>query len=87
MTQDDQMLTALEGRMLAHRRVLAQVLAALPLPAWHGVSDWLAEHTLLRDGQEDPGAVPAEGLALELSIAEEYRELAALAQGLRKRAG
>lgn len=83
MTQHDQATTALEGRLLAHRRTLAQILAALPHAEWQVLSDWLSERALLRDGQEDPGAVPAEGLALEMSIAEEYRELAALARGLR----
>ena len=83
MTQNDPTITALEGRLLAHRRVLAQMLATLPQAEWHRLSDWLSERDLLRDGQEDPGAVPTEGLGLELSMAGEYRELAVLVRGLR----
>lgn len=85
MDHDEKTIMALEGRILAHRRLLAQLLAILPEAEWKLMADWLSESTLLQDGQEDPGAVPIEGLELELTMAEEYRELAALTQGLRDR--
>lgn len=80
---EDKTIAALEGRLLAHRRVLAQILAILPDRDRETLSEWLEERQILQDGQEDPGAVPAEGLALELSMMEEYQHLAELAKGLR----
>lgn len=83
MNQIDQTVAGLEGRVLAHRRVLAQILARLPEADWCHLSTGLAASELFQDGQEDPGAVVTEGLEQELSIADEYTRLATLAQGLR----
>ncbi|WP_347267782.1 hypothetical protein [Paracoccus sp. (in: a-proteobacteria)] len=68
-------LLALEGRVIAHRRVLMRLLALAPPAAQAGMLDWLEERQLMHDGQEDPGAVPAEGAALELALADELRLL------------
>lgn len=80
---NDKTIAALEGRLLAHRRLLAQILAILPDRDRDTLFEWLAERQILQDGQEDPGAVPAEGLAQELSMSEEYQHLAELAKGPR----
>lgn len=73
-------IAALEGRLLAHRQLLARLLAASPGRA--GAEAWLEGRAVLPDGQEDPGAVPAEGLALELALSDELRKLGELARTL-----
>ena len=85
MTPSSQVIDALEGRLLAHRRLLVQLLARLPPTTGENLIDWLAERTLPQDGQEDPGAVPTEGMGLELAMADEYRQLAQLTRDLRAR--
>ncbi|MFT4149895.1 MAG: hypothetical protein QM656_06825 [Paracoccaceae bacterium] len=64
----------IEGRMIAQRKILARLIALLP--AGEGRDD-LFDHLALRevmaDGQEDPGAVPAPGVAIELAVADENR--------------
>lgn len=65
----------IEGRLLAHRRLLAEIVRHLP---GAGLDDWLASRSVMRDGQEDPGAVLTGAEGLSLSLAEEYREIAAL---------
>ncbi|MTH34322.1 hypothetical protein GL279_06875 [Paracoccus limosus] len=64
----------------AHAIACAKLLAALPhlldRPGLQRVLDWLDERRVLQDGQEDPGAVEAEGLALELAIADSFGQLA-----------
>ena len=49
------------------------------------VGEWLAGQEILNDGQEDPGAVPGEGLALELALADELRRIAQLCEDLGSR--
>ncbi|SIQ04030.1 hypothetical protein SAMN05421641_10323 [Paracoccus thiocyanatus] len=66
-------IAALEGRLIAQRRILMRLLGGLPAESRAGLLDWLEERAVLRDGQEDPGAVPAEGAALELALADEMR--------------
>ncbi len=80
MGGSDTYLQALEGRLLAQRRVLARLLAHGTASEWQDATDWLADRQILHDGQEDPGAVPAEGMAQELAMAAEFRELAELAR-------
>lgn len=67
---------ALEGRLLAHRRLLALILQSLPDPRREALHDWLVGRSILHDGQEDPGAVPTEANAIALAVADEYRLLA-----------
>ncbi len=69
---------SLEGRLLAHRRLLAELLRHLPEARRAGLADWLDQQALYQDGQEDPGAVPGEAVALELARADEFRALGAL---------
>lgn len=66
---------SLEGRLLAHRRLLVEILRSLPQPRQAALMDWLQDRAIYQDGQEDPGAVPGEGLELELARADEFRLL------------
>jgi hypothetical protein len=66
-----QSTATLEGRLLAHRKILARLIAALPVEVSGDLTAWLEERSVLHDGQEDPGSIPTEGLQLELSLADE----------------
>jgi hypothetical protein len=65
----------LEGRLLAHRRLLVELLRNLPQGRRQEMLDWIDERALYRDGQEDPGAVPGEGIEIELARADEFQVL------------
>lgn len=75
ISTDPPVALSLEGRLLAHRRLLVELLRLLPKESRAGVMDWLEERSVYRDGQEDPGAVPGEAVALELARADEFRLL------------
>lgn len=71
MTED-----TLEGRLLAHRRILQLVIAELSrAPGGEKLIEALRERSTLQDGQEDPGAVETPGMGIGLAAAEEYRLL------------
>jgi hypothetical protein len=70
----------LEGRLLAHRRLLVELLRMLPQDRRDKMMDWIEDRAIYRDGQEDPGAVPGEGIALELARADEFQILKRLVQ-------
>ena len=53
---------------------------ALEPQARQPVLDWLDQRETLRDGQEDPGAVPAEGVGQALTVTDEFRMILRLAQ-------
>ncbi len=74
-------LAALEGRLIAHRRLLARLLQRMDTEAREDHLHWLAEREVFRDGQEDPGAVPTGVETLPLSLADEFREIGALVRG------
>ncbi len=78
----EQTVAGLEGRLLAHRKLLARLLAGSPGPLRAAIGEWLAEQEVLNDGQEDPGAVPGEGLALELALSDELRRISRLCDDL-----
>ncbi len=78
----EQTVAGLEGRLLAHRKLLARLLAGSPGPLRAAIGEWLAEQEILNDGQEDPGAVPGEGLALELALSDELRRISRLCNDL-----
>ena len=72
-----------EGRLLAQRQVLAELLAACdraggPLSDW--VRAFVADDFGPKDYAEDPGAVPDAAFAVENIIAEEKRMLASETQ-------
>ena len=83
----EQTVAGLEGRLLAHRKLLARLLAGSPGPLRAAIGDWLDGQEILNDGQEDPGAVPGEGLALELALSDELRRIAALCEDLGAKPG
>lgn len=66
---------SLEGRLLAHRRLLAELVQALPADRRADLLDWLDDRALYQDGQEDPGAIPGDAVALELARADEFQAL------------
>jgi hypothetical protein len=59
-----------EGRLLALRQALAMVIAG------KGPDQILERLDDNSDGQEDPGAVPSDGLAVDGALVEERRMLA-----------
>ena len=67
---------ALEGRLLAHRRLLGLIVQTLPEARREALHDWLTANAVLHDGQEDPGAVPTAADIIALAVADEYRLLA-----------
>jgi len=69
-----------EGRILAHRRILARLVATLPQDDRSDIMQWIEQREVMRDGQEDPGAVPTDGNALELVIADEFSRIAIIAK-------
>ncbi|WP_304618052.1 hypothetical protein [Paracoccus sp. (in: a-proteobacteria)] len=78
MTLASEQLDQIEGRLMAHRRLLAQMLAAMPDTQRRQMLDWLDARSVMRDGQEDPGAVPTDGMAEAMAVADEYRAIADL---------
>jgi hypothetical protein len=66
---------SLEGRLLAHRLLLSELMRLLPDGGRDDLLVWLEDRSDYRDGQEDPGAVPDAGLQLELARADEFRLL------------
>ena len=71
-------LAELEGRLIAQRRLLARLVLAADPQALTAHLEWLEGRASLRDGQEDPGAVLTGAEVLPFSIADEFREIAAL---------
>ncbi len=70
----------LDARLTAQRRLLARLVAALEPAARQPVIDWLDQRETLRDGQEDPGAVPTGEVGPALATAEEFRMILRLTQ-------
>ena len=71
----------LEGRILAHRKVLARIIAALAeVPAGADLQDTLKDRRHVELNDEDPGAVPDPALAIEGAIADEIRQVLDLAR-------
>ncbi|AJE49041.1 hypothetical protein [Celeribacter indicus] len=80
MPGEEDRLCELEGRIIAHRRLLVRLMGAMDPGAREEHLRWIADREILHDGQEDPGAVPTGTEALSLSIAEEFKEIAELAR-------
>ena len=67
---------AVEGRLLAHRRILQLIVGEIAkTPAGERVRFLLRERSTLQDGQENPGAVETDGIGVELAAAEEFRSV------------
>ncbi|MPQ95296.1 hypothetical protein [Thioclava sp. JE_KL1] len=73
-------LITLEARLIAQRRLLARMMAEMPPEARETLLSWINEREVMRDGQEDPGAVPDAVDTLPLSIAQEFQQIATLAR-------
>lgn len=69
----------LEGRLLAHRRILVELLRDLPPARRAEMLDWLDEGAIYRVLDVDPGAAsgegPGEGIEQELARADEFQVL------------
>jgi hypothetical protein len=82
----EELISSLEGRLIGHRKLLAQLVAASPRSTREALASWFAERETLMDGQEDPGAVPQAALALELALSDEIHQIAELSKVFRQRA-
>ncbi|MTH79928.1 hypothetical protein [Paracoccus aestuariivivens] len=73
-------MTNVQIKTDAQRIACDKLLVALPAlvdrESLHRVLDWLETRQILQDGQEDPGVVETDGLALELALADEFRHMA-----------
>lgn len=68
-------MEAVEGRLLAQRKVLAQILAhLLQQTGGRDLAEVLDTLSVMQDHQEDPGAVPGGAELIEGTIASEIRE-------------
>lgn len=75
---------ALEGRILAQRKILVEVLSRLARTD-PSVLEAIEERAVFRDGQEDPGVADlSPEFAIEAAVAEEVR---LILDGARQRAG
>ena len=71
----------LEGRIMAHRKILARIVQALASgPGGPELLDDLKDRRHLELHAEDPGAVPDPALAIEGAIADEMRQVLDLAR-------
>ena len=66
---------SLEGRVLAHRQILGAILAEMRAREGGAgpVEQLLESRSLFQSGEEDPGAVPDPGIAIEAALSEEMR--------------
>lgn len=66
-----QTVESLEGRLMAHRKLIAMILSTLrdSPELWSKIEDRLE----VRDHEEDPGVIPSEAFAIEAALADEIR--------------
>jgi hypothetical protein len=67
----------MEGRLNAHRELMIDFIAAL-LGGDESIQQFtqrLSEDTNFQDHEEDPGAVPGAGIAIQNTAAEEIRSI------------
>ena len=67
------LLAALEGRLLAHRALLAQMVMLVPPDQRSALCRWLEDRQQPQDGAEDPGSLPGAETAGALARADELR--------------
>lgn len=70
----------IEGRLLAHRRLLVEILRILPSDRHQHIVDWIDDRTLYQHVAQDPGTLPGDGVDLELARADEFQVLKRLMQ-------
>jgi hypothetical protein len=63
-----------EGRLVAQRKLLGLLVAEFSRQGGNDrLWEFLRERQTPQDNQEDPGAVPSEGLEFALAMADEFR--------------
>ncbi len=65
----------LEGRLLAHRRLLVEILRILPDDRHKHLVDWIDDRTRYQHVGQAPGSLPGDGVDLELARADEFQVL------------
>ena len=65
----------LEGRLLAHRRLLVEILRILPDGRHKHLVDWIDDRTRYQQVGQDPGSEPGDEVDLELARADEFQVL------------
>ncbi len=76
---EDRMIE-LEAGLIAQRRLLVRLMQDLDSEKRGELLRWIGDREVLRDGQEDPGAVPTGVEMLPLSIASEFQKIARAAR-------
>ena len=66
---------SVEGRILAHRQILGAIVAELSAREGGAgrVGELLGRRQVFQGGEEDPGAVPDAGMAIEAALSDEMR--------------
>ena len=66
---------SVEGRILAHRQILGAIVAELSGREGGAgvVGDLLERRQTFQGAEEDPGAVPDPGMAIEAALSDEMR--------------
>lgn len=77
----------LEAMILAHRKVLRELLASLPPERLERVRHKLLPGDTVQDGTEDPGVFPQEAFSVEAGIAEETRIILRMVDDLLRHRG
>ena len=83
---DMQSPESIDGRLIAQRKAMALIIAAMDGAAREALEGALSDRSVFSGGDEDPGADgPSGAFAIEAAAAEEYRLL--LEDAKRFRAG
>ena len=64
-----------DPELIACRKLFAALPDLLDAGSMARLRDWLDQRQVFLDGQEDPGAVPTDGLDEELAVANTFRAL------------
>lgn len=78
---------ALEGALIAHGRLIGWIAAHLAGREGLALVDEIERRLVVRDGAEDPGAVPDRAFAVERAADAEIRRLLRLARDAAAHAG
>ena len=65
----------IEGRLLAHRQILGAIVAELAAREGGAglITDLIERRQVFQGFEEDPGAVPDPGMAVEAALSDEMR--------------
>ena len=77
-------IETLEGRLLAQRKVLARLVATFEGPAGDDLREYVRDRSHMSGHEEDPGAVPGEGLSIEGALADEMHHISEAAEAHRR---